>query len=91
MGDLQRVRRDTDEHEEDERPDQREDDGENGSASAARQRAVRGLGDIGPAAREAFPGLLKRWQAERSAYQKEEIARALKAIDAKAAREAGVK
>jgi HEAT repeat protein len=65
--------------------------GENGSAAAARQRAVRGLGDIGPAAKEAFPDLLKRWQAERSAYQKEEIAKALKSINAKAAGEAGVK
>jgi HEAT repeat protein len=65
--------------------------GADGSESAARHRAVRGLRELGPAAMEAFPALLGLWQAEQSESMKASIAKALKAVDAKAAREAGVK
>jgi HEAT repeat protein len=57
----------------------------------ARQRAVFRLGHIGPPAKEAFPALLELWKAEKTEYMKGEIAKSLRAIDAKEAERAGAK
>jgi RNA polymerase sigma factor (sigma-70 family) len=57
---------------------------------AARQRAIHYLGKMGPQAREAFPALLALWK-DNAAGDRQAIAKALKAIDAKAAAAAGVK
>lgn len=63
---------------------------QDGSGAAARQRATRCLGQIGPEAKAAFPILLKLWQGATDAYQRGELATALKAVDAAAAAAAGV-
>jgi RNA polymerase sigma factor (sigma-70 family) len=61
-----------------------------GERSAARQRAVRCLRDMGPKAKEAFAALLAHWKAM-SGHAKNDAARALKAIDPKGAAREGVK
>jgi HEAT repeat protein len=60
-------------------------------AGAARQRAIAGLGDVGEAAKDAFPALLDFWKREDDRTLKGMAANALLAIDAKAAATAGVK
>jgi HEAT repeat protein len=57
----------------------------------ARQRAILGLGDIGPAAKDAFPALLDFWKRQDDRTLKGMAANALLAIDAKAAQTAGIK
>jgi RNA polymerase sigma factor (sigma-70 family) len=61
----------------------------NGGPAAARQRAVRYLGVMGPAAADAFPALLAHWRAT-AGSQRAELGTALRAIDAKGAAAAGI-
>jgi hypothetical protein len=54
---------------------------EHGGDMAARHRAIHYLGSMGPTAKEAFPDLLKLWK-DSTGFLHDEVARALKAIDA---------
>ena len=63
---------------------------EGSDRSGFRYPALSYLGQMGPAAKSAFPTLLKAWQ-ERKDGNKAAMATALKAIDAEAAAKAGVK